>query len=307
MGLTPKAYRKLLVNLTEVVETKMCAGQWDAIEFGKLPSLAAARYNRAFGRRAPAAYQAYKDRLTAGEDKVNAGAVYPHNVIQTLREGGDAVVADAQWNALPDYIGDHSVVPLVDVSGSMMCPAGGSRSVLCIDISLALGLYCATKNSGAFKDVFITFSAKSKAEVLKGTLSQKLKQMHSSDWGMNTNLHAAFEEILRIAKAGGVVAQDMPKTLLILSDMQFDQCVQFDDSAQEMIRRKYEAAGYAVPNIVFWNLNARDNVPVKFDEQGTALVSGFSPSVMKGVLSGTQMTPETIMLATVDVERYSVL
>ncbi len=99
----------------------------------------------------------------------------------------------------------------------------------------------------------------------------------------------------------------MPKTLLILSDMQFDQCAKFDDSAYEMIQRKYEAAGYAMPNIVFWNLRATDNVPVKFDQRGTALVSGFSPSVMKGVLSGAAMTPEAIMRATVDVPRYNVL
>jgi len=134
-----------------------------------------------------------------------------------------------------------------------------------------------------------------------------MAQMNSSDWGMNTNLHAAFEEILRIAVKGGVNAGEMPKTLLILSDMQFDACVKHDDSAHQMIKRKYKDAGYAVPNVVFWNLNSKDSVPVKFDKQGTALVSGFSPAVMKGVLSGTDMTPYGIMLATVDVDRYSVL
>lgn len=307
LGLTPKQYRKGLVALTNVVETKMCARQWDEIDFGKLPSLASARYNKAFGRNAPSAYQAYKDRLTKGEDKVNAGAVYPYDIIKTLRAGGDTVVADAQWAALPNYIGDHSVVPLVDVSGSMQTPVAGNKNLHCLDVALSLGLYCADKNRSAFKDVFLTFSANTKAEVLKGTLSQKLTQMSGSDWGMNTNLHKAFDEILRIAKSGSVSEADMPKTLLILSDMQFDHCAQFDDSAHQMISRKYEAAGYTMPNIVFWNLRATDNVPVKFDQRGTALVSGFSPSVMKGVLSGTQMTPEAIMLATVDVPRYQVL
>jgi hypothetical protein len=306
-GMTPKQYRKSLVALTNVVEQKMCAKDWDGIEFGKLPSLASARYNKAFGRNAATAYAAYKARLTAGTDKVNASAVYPYDVIKTLRHGGDSVVADAQWASLPNYIGDASVMPLVDVSGSMCCPVGGNANLQCIDVALSLGLYCADKNTGVFKDTFLTFSAKPKAQVVKGTLAQKMSQMNSSDWGMNTNLHAAFDEILRIAVKGGVNASDMPKTLLILSDMQFDQCVSFDDTAHQMIKRKYKEAGYEVPNVVFWNLNSKDNVPVKFDKRGTALVSGFSPAVMKGVLSGADMTPYGIMLATVDVPRYAVL
>ena len=134
-----------------------------------------------------------------------------------------------------------------------------------------------------------------------------MNQMNSSKWGMNTDLHAAFDEILRIAVKGGVADADMPKTLLILSDMQFDHCVSYDDSAHQMIERKYKEAGYTLPNVVFWNLNAKNNVPVKFDKRGTALVSGFSPAVMKGILSGADMTPHGIMLATVDVPRYSVL
>ena len=306
-GMSPKQYRKSLVALTNVVESKMCAKDWNSIEFGKLPSLASARYNKAFGKNAATAYSAYKARLTAGTDKVNASAVYPYDVIKTLRHGGDSVVADAQWASLPNYIGDASVMPLVDVSGSMCCPVGGNANLQCIDIALSLGLYCADKNTGVFKDTFLTFSAKPKAQVVKGTLAQKMSQMNSSDWGMNTNLHAAFEEILRIAVKGGVAESDMPKTLLILSDMQFDQCVSFDDTAHQMIKRKYKDAGYEVPNIVFWNLNSKDNVPVKFDKRGTALVSGFSPAVMKGVLSGADMTPYGIMLATVDVPRYAVL
>jgi hypothetical protein len=306
-GMTPKQYRKSLVALTNVVETKMCAQDWNGIEFGKLPSLASARYNKAFAKNAAEAYNAYKARLVKGTDKVNASAVYPYDVIKTLRHGGDSVVADAQWASLPNYIGDASVMPLVDVSGSMSCPVGGNANLQCIDVALSLGLYCADKNTGVFKDTFLTFSAKPKAQVVKGSLAQKMSQMNSSDWGMNTNLHAAFDEILRIAVKGGVNASDMPKTLLILSDMQFDRCVSFDDSAHQMIKRKYKDAGYEVPNVVFWNLNSHENVPVKFDKRGTALVSGFSPAVMKGILSGADMTPYGIMLATVDTPRYSVL
>ena len=101
-------------------------------------------------------------------------------------------------------------------------------------------------------------------------------------------------------------AEDMPKVLLILSDMQFNNCVEYDDSAMQMIRRKYADAGYTVPQIVFWNLNASDNVPVKFDKKGTALVSGFSPAIMKSVLAADleEFTPEAIMLKTIMSARY---
>lgn len=307
LGMTPKQWRKTLVNLTNVVEQKMCAQDWNGIEFGKLPSLAASRYSKAFARNASAAYTAYKQRLQNGTDKVNAAAVYPHDIVKSMKNGGDAVVATAQWDALPNYIGDASVVPLVDVSGSMGCPVGGNANLLCIDVAVALGLYCADKNTGAFKDVFITFSSKPKAQVLKGNIVQKMAQMNASEWGMSTNIHGAFNEILRIAQEGNVAPEDMPRTLLLLSDMQFDQCVKHDNSAMEMIRRKYAAAGYQVPNIVFWNLNSYSNVPVKFNAMGAALVSGFSPSVMKAVLSGAEMTPESIMLAAVDIPRYNVV
>lgn len=307
LGMTPKQYRVTLVALTDVVETKMCAKDWYSIDFGKLPSLASSRYSKAFAKNAAEAYQAYKQRLVSGTDKVNAAAVYPHDIVKSIRMGGDLTVAEAQWDALPNYIGNANVMALVDVSGSMSCPVGGNPNLLCIDVATALGVYCADKNTGAFKDTFITFSAKPKAMVLKGSLGQKLSQMNSAEWGMNTNLHAAFEEILRIAVAGNVSQADMPATLVIFSDMQFDSCVKHDDRAIDMIRRKYESCGYTVPKVVFWNLNAHGNVPVKFNEQGTALVSGFSPSVMKAILSGAEMTPEAIMLATVDIPRYDVV
>jgi hypothetical protein len=123
---------------------------------------------------------------------------------------------------------------------------------------------------------------------------------------MNTNLHLALRKILEVASEHGVPKSEMPKVLLILSDMQFDQCTRHDDSAMEMIKRKYVEAGYNVPNIVFWNLNSHDNVPVKYDTRGAALVSGFSPSIVKAVLQAEMdnFTPEAIMMQTIMNPRY---
>ena len=176
-----------------------------------------------------------------------------------------------------------------------------------MDVSISLGLYLADKNKGVFKDTFLTFSSKPELVTLKGNIVQKVAQMSSSNWDMSTNLNAAMDKILDVAVKGSVPASDMPKMLLILSDMQFNQCARFDDSAMEMIGRKFEAAGYSMPQIVFWNLNSSDNVPVKADKSGAALVSGFSPSIMTSLLAADldQFTPEGIMLKTVMSDRYA--
>ena len=115
-----------------------------------------------------------------------------------------------------------------------------------------------------------------------------------------------MDKILDVAKKGGVPQEEMPEMLLIMSDMQFDQCASFDDSAMQMIERKFAVVGYEVPKIVFWNLNAHDNVPVKYDKRGVALISGFSPAIMVSVLGGDteQFTPSAIMLKTIMKDRY---
>lgn len=313
LGWSPKFYRKRLVELTKVVETQMCAKEFDKINFSHVPSLAMSRYSKAFGKNAPDAFGAFKEALKKGDPKVakvNAGAVYPYDVIKNVRRG-DSALADEQWKALPNFIGDASILPLVDVSGSMTAKAGGNQSksdLSCLDVAVSLGLYCSDKNTGPFKDVFLTFSNKPKFQTVTGTLSEKVRKMERSDWEMSTNLHAAFDEILRVAISNNVDRKDMPKVLLIMSDMQFNCCTGFDDRAIQMIRRKYNDADYEMPNVVFWNINAYENVPVRFDEKGTALVSGFSPSIMKAVLAADMdsMTPEAVMKKAVMSDRYAI-
>jgi len=312
--LTPKQYRKLLVGLTNVVENKMCAKQWDEINFSHVPSVASARYQKAFGRNASEAYSAYIAELKKPqaernpEVKINAGAVYPHDVVKSVYTG-NASVADEQWNALPNYVGDAKILPMVDVSGSM-----GSfsyiqtKGVQPIEVAVALGLYTSSKNTGAFKDLFLTFSNRPEFVTVSGSLSQRIYKMSNSDWEMNTDLHRAFDEILSVAQRSRVRAEDMPEVLLILSDMQFDRCTRYDDSAVKMIARKYEEAGYAVPRIVFWNLRSdTGNTPVSFDSRGVCQVSGFSPSIMKAVLANDleDYTPYNVMLKALEKDRYA--
>lgn len=318
LGMTPKQYRKTLVNLTNVVETKMCAKQWDEIDYNKVPSLASARYKKAFNKHS-VKFAEYVQKLVKGEEgvKVNAGAVYPYDVLKGLCNYGwsknynatELGHIQAQWDALPNFVGDARILPLVDVSGSMNTPAGGYGSksgVTCMDVSISLGLYLADKNTGAFKDTFLTFSSNPELMHLNGNIVQKVAQMAKSDWGMSTDLHKALDKVLDVAKSNGVPDEEMPDMLLILSDMQFNSCVRFDDSAHEMIARKYQDAGYSMPKIVFWNLNAAyGNQPVKYDTSGVALVSGFSPALVKGLSNVEVFTPESIMLDTIMNDRYN--
>jgi hypothetical protein len=311
-SLTPKQYRKILVKNTSVVETQMCANDFDSINFSHVPSVAHNRYRKAFIKRASESYIKYLTRVKEGTAKVNAEAIFPHDVLRVCgqmksRSPQERESVLAQWAALPNYLTeDSSILPLVDVSGSMTASINGTGNITCLDVAVALGLYVADKNTGAFSDCVLTFSYAPQLLNLKGDVLQKGEQLIEAHWEMNTNLHAAFDVILKTAVDNSVSQSDMPKTLLILSDMQFDRCVRFDDSAAESVRRKYENAGYAVPNVVFWNLDDRANVPVRFDELGTALVSGFSPSILRSILAGESMSPESLMLDAILKPRYDV-
>ncbi len=322
MKMTPKAYRKLLVGLSNTVEQKMCAQDWSGIVYPHVPSVAAGRYQKAFLKHDPAGYAKYKEKLVSGEAKVNASVAYPYDVIRSLRNG-DKVVSEAQWLALPNYLegSDENILPVVDVSGSMQSVAV-SGSVTALDVAISLGLYTSERMGGVFKDQFITFSGAPAMLKLTGSLSQRFDQMSRSDWGMNTDIGAVFKLILSAAVKGKVPQKEMPTKILILSDMEFDACITTGGtgkkagyystggttvsvSAMEFIEKEYQAAGYKVPQIVFWNLNGRaGNSPVTYNKVGAALVSGFSPSIVKSVLGGEEMTPISIMLKTVMVERY---
>jgi hypothetical protein len=316
LALSPKQYRKLLVDNSNTVEQLMCSKEWMRIEYSKLPSKAMSDYMKAFSKNDLTRFQEYLASVEKGETKINAGAVYPYDIIKNLKQGNDRG-ANVQWNALPNYMENNNerVLPLVDVSGSMETSAGGNANVTCMDVSISLGLYISERNEGPFKDAFITFHESPSLEVVKGSLSERYRQMANSRWGGSTNLEAAFKLILNKAVASNVPAEEMPTMMLILSDMEFDSAVgsrwgregSWNPTAQQMIAKMYKQAGYEVPKIVYWNIQSRgdNNKPVHFDENGCCLVSGFSPSLLTNLLAGKEMSPLSMMLSVIDSERYS--
>lgn len=312
LGLSPKGYRQLVVGLTQVVESQMCAKEWNAINFSHVPSVASARYQKAFGRNAKESYSAYLAELQKPEEertvkvKINAGAVFPYDVVKSVSTG-NAAVADQQWKALPNYIGDAKIFPMIDTSSSMGYYSG-CRNMQPIDLAVSLGLYVSEKGTSPFKDMFVTFDSHPKIVQVTGTLSTRLEQVARASWGGSTNLAAAFDLILNIALKGNVDEADMPEVLVIFSDMQFDPYHGFDATARQMITDKYNRAGYNLPRVVFWNLRSdAGNTPVKFSDTGVAMVSGNSPSTIKAVLSNDldDFTPYNVMIKTLMDDRYA--
>lgn len=308
--LTPKQYRKLLVSLTNVVESKMCAKQWSEIDFGKLPALASARYQKAFERNAPGQYKKYEKALEAGTAKINAGAIFPHDVVKAAVRGND-VVSSAQWAALPNYMegADERVLAMSDVSGSMGCGLGGEwgATTTCMDVSIALGMYCAERAPGPFKDHFITFDSRPVLHQIRGkSLREKYEDVRRHG-GLSTNVDAAFDLVLKSAVANKVPESDMPTVILILSDMQFNQGAgSWNKTANTRQTEKFRKAGYKVPKLIYWNLNAAaGNHPITIHDSGAAIVSGFSPAILKAVMTADKCDPVSVMLNAVTGDRYN--
>ena len=309
LDLSPKEYRKLLVENSNTVEQLMCAKEWTKIEYSKLPSKAMSDLMKVFSKNDLARFQEYLASLEKGETKINAGAVYPYDIIKNLKQG-NRKGADAQWKALPNYMetNEERILPLVDVSGSMETSVGSNNNLCVMDIAISMGLYICERNIGPFKDAFITFDSHPELLVVKGSLSERYKQMHDSKWGGSTNLCRAFDLILINAVESNVAESEMPTMMIIFSDMEFNEADRsFNDTAQEMIERKFSAAGYKMPKIVYWNLASRGdkNKPVHFDKRGTCLVSGFSPSILTSLLAGKDTSPYAMMMTVIDSERYS--
>lgn len=311
LKLTPGAYRKMIAELSSTVEQLMCANEFGKINYSHVPSKAMSDYMRAFGKRDGERFTSFIESVKKGDVKINAGAVYPYDIVKNLKFG-NSDGADAQWHSLPNYLenNNESFLPVVDVSGSMECPAGNNPNVTCMDVAISLGLYISERNEGAFKDSFITFSERPELQVLKGFLSERHRQLANADWGMSTNIERVFTTILNSAVSNNVPQSEMPTMVLILSDMEFNQGTSgnWDKSAQEIFESKYAEAGYKIPKIVYWNIQSRNsNFPVQFNKEGVGLVSGFSPSLLTSVLSGKDLTPYSMMMEVINSERYSVV
>lgn len=303
MGLSPKSLRRILVSATNVVETQMCERQWSEIDYNKLPSVAFVQYRKAFARHDKERLGQHFEDIKNGKEgvKVNAGALYPYDILKVDRNQ-----AQAFWDKLPDYVQEGvNFLPMIDVSSSMHCSAGSSNSVSCMDVATSLGIYVAERNKGIFKDLYLTFEDNPHLKKIEADhIYDRLHEVRRASWGGSTNLDKAFNRIIDHAVQNNVPQEDMPETVIVFSDMQFNSGGWGNNKpVSKRVKDAFEAAGYKMPNVVWWNIHASNNqFPVRAEE-GNALVSGFSPSIMKNLFGGT-LNPVTMVMNTIMNERY---
>lgn len=327
LGRSSRDYRKMLSKMRkyiDVVECKMSAKQWNEINYEAVPSRANLIYNNAFLRNDEERRREYLGRLERGEAKINAGTLYPHDIVHKYGYGYNVdSTLEGLWKALPDTVkGCGNTIVVADGSGSMTCNVGGNTGVSALDVANSLAIYFAEHSSGEFKDKYITFSEKpqlvdfSKAKNLRDKLT--IARRHNEV--ANTNIEAVFDLILKTAVKNRMSQDDMPKNILIVSDMEFDACATTNTTRGssgwysyrnaptttlfDTIAQKYAAHGYKLPRLVFWNVNSRtDTIPVKENDLGVALVSGFSVNIVNMVMSN-KLDPYECLLDVLNTERY---
>lgn len=316
LKMSHKEYRKILSELRtriNIVEKLMSANRWDEIEFDKIPSRAGLIYKNAFARR-DIIKQKYEAFAKSEDTKVNASVLYPYEVVHKAVEGcgwsynfnkisdTDRAIIEKYWKNLPDYLNgkDCKMMCVVDTSGSMT----GAEASAPINVAIGLGMYCAERVGGAFKDHYISFSSKPQLIKIEGVdFVDKVRRIYRTNLCQNTDIEATFKMLKNVALTSK--PEDIPETIVIISDMQIDSMSRWfsETTATEMekIRKDWEREGLKCPKLVYWNVRARNNTILDSGEDVT-FVSGMSPVIFEQVISG--VTGYDLMLEKLSSERY---
>ena len=284
-----------------VLEVKMSEGKWEEIVYPEVSGRAMMIYRNAFLRHDMERFDRYLMNALEGKEKIHAETLYPYDLVEKILyfNPWDEVM-EAQWRQLPDYVAkETNAIVVADVSGSMW--------IRPMATAIGLAIYFAERNRGAYHNLFMTFSEKSEFVSLKGeTLEQKVQCVKRAGWGMNTNLQAAFEHVLETALDHDVPPEEMPKALIVVSDMEIDACVDENWMFYDHMKEKYEYSGYRLPNVVFWNVNSRhDLFHVDSKRKGVQLYSGESVTTFRNLLSNIDTTPAEAMEQIIEGERYA--
>ena len=333
LGMDEKTYRKTLSSLRSygnVLEVKLSAKEWGDVNYDAVPSQANIKYKNAFLKNDEARRREWLGKLEKGEAKINSSASFPSDIVHSYsrnysRWSKTPILIDkaleAMWKALPNIAVNGNVLAICDGSGSMTLKVSGDLTAL--EVCHALGIYCAEHCTGPFNNKCITFSKQpqyidlSKAK----SLAEKLNIMNNHCEISNTNLEAVFDLVLETAKRNNLKQEDIP-TLVILSDMEVDNGCDFgyvrnywDNSSDynakksalmEKIRQRWNAAGYVLPRLVWWNIASRTGtIPLQQNpETGMILCSGYSQSQFK-MLASNKTDPYEVILEALDCDRYN--
>lgn len=319
-GMSEAAYRKAVVSLRDhirIVENHLREKDY-SFDYEKLPSRAMFKYKKAFMRNDGERYHAFLSRVRSGEAKLHADNVCPYELVEPYLTTNwywgiksflkditpeEKEALNATWEAMPDFGGDENALAVIDTSGSMYCDGKPIPAA----VALSLGLYFAEHNKGIFSNHFIEFSERPQLIEIKGkTFADRLRYVATFNEVADTNLEAVFDLILRTAVKNRVQQEELPAKLILISDMEFNSCVHHASETNfENAKRKYEEAGYQLPEIIFWNVASRNRQqPVKQNEQGVALISGATPRIFS-MVAGGNLSPYTFMMEILESERYS--
>ena len=311
IGMTEREYRRILVRLRaqiRIIENNLRKRDY-TFDYENQPSKALFKYRNAFMRNDGERYSRFLNKVTTGEAKLNTNALTPYEIITPFFKRNvsdeERKAIDATWNALENYTTCENALAVIDGSGSMYCDSNPIPAT----VAFSLGIYFAERNTGAFKNHFITFSERPQLVEIKGDdILDKVRYCHDFNEVANTNIQKVFELILDAAKKHNVPQEELPKKLYIISDMEFDCCAEDASLTNfEYAKKLFDAAGYKLPEIVFWNVASRNRQqPVTMNEQGVALVSGCTPKLFSLVANGSLSaeTPYELMLETLNSKRY---
>ncbi len=308
-GLNEVQYRKALSALRaeiRIIENNLRERDY-TFDYAKQPSRAMFKYRKAFLRNDELRYRAFLQKVSSGASTLHTGALMPYDIVESAYRASrkEREALNVTWNALEDFTNGENALVVADGSGSMYCAGNPTPAA----VAQSLAIYFAERNQGAFRNHFITFSTRPQLVEIKGAdITEKVNYCRSFNECADTNLQAVFERILRTAVENRLPQQELPSTLYIVSDMEFNCCARNASLSNfENAKMLYQSHGYKLPRVVFWNVQSRnEQQPVKMNEQGVALVSGCTPRIFSQVMSG-EMNPYQNMLNTILSERYAVI
>ena len=308
LGLNGAEYRKTLSALRariKILENALREKDY-SFDYSQQPSKAMFKYRAAFARNDRDRYNAFLEKVKKGEAVLHTGTLLPYELVRSIMRASIAderKALDVTWNALEDFTDGRNALAVIDGSGSMY----GYGDPKPIEVALSLGIYFAERNKGMFRNHFITFSENPQLVEIKGQdLLDRVRYCARFNEVANTNIQRVFELILNTALLHHLPQEEMPETLYIISDMEFDFCTRDANKTNfEYAEEIYIRAGYRLPKIVFWNVQSRQQqVPVKKNQQGVVLVSGCSPRIFSMVITD-DLDPYSYMMKVIGAERYA--
>lgn len=310
LGLTFKEYRKYLAKARKylnIVETNLVNKSYENIDYSKLPSKAGLIYRNAFYRNDADRYREFIASVSQGKAKMNTSTLAPYEILKRLIGEityGNGKVNDDELLAIETTWQEFFKKTIPSSRGIVVADVSGSMWGTPLNVAISLGMLFAERNTGIFHNKLITFSRNPNFITYEDSdsLRARIKKIVEANWDMNTNLQAVFDLILRTAKENHLPEEELPNQIYIVSDMEFDACASHTNL--EEIKRKYAESGYDFPNVIFWNVNSRqDNIPCKFNEKGVGLVSGASANIFNLVVEG-ELDPIRLMNNSINKERY---